>query len=239
MSWSWRCVSDGFPGSRSALGRFLDRHDIAVKKNLRAAEQHRADVARARRRWVRQQAFLDTTRLVFLDKTATTTNMVRLRGPCPRGVRLISHVPQGPWKTMTFVAALRHNKMVAPMVVDGPMNGEIFLAYVEQCLAATLKRNDVGVMGNPPAHKVPGACRTRLRRLVQWCGICRSTRRPLTRLKCLSASKLSERTIRGLVQADRLVRANHWLRQCRNYFRHAGYASISSESALIFRARPC
>jgi hypothetical protein len=130
-------------GSRSALGRFLDRHDITVKKSLRAAEQHRADVARARRRWVRQQAFLDTTRLVFLDKTATTTNMVRLRGPCPRGVRLISHVPQGPWKTMTFVAALRHNKMVAPMVVDGPMNGEIFLAYVEQCLAATLKRNDI------------------------------------------------------------------------------------------------
>jgi hypothetical protein len=76
--------------------------------------------------------------------------------------------------------------MVAPMVVDGPMNGEIFLAYVEQCLAATLKRNDIVVMDNPPAHKVPGACRTRSRQLVQWCGICRSTRRTLTRLKCLS-----------------------------------------------------
>jgi transposase len=90
------------PGSRSALWRFLDRHE-----SLLAAEQHRADVARAGRRWVRQQEFLDTIRLVFLDETATSTNMVRLRGRCPRGVRLIGHVLQGPWKTMTFVAALR------------------------------------------------------------------------------------------------------------------------------------
>jgi len=107
------------PGSRSALWRFLDRHDITFKKSLRAAEQHRADVARARRRWIRQQGYLDTTRLVFIDETAVTINMVRLRGRCPRGERLISHVPQGAWKTITFVAALRHNKMVAPMVLDG------------------------------------------------------------------------------------------------------------------------
>src|SRR5262244_1184712 len=93
------------------------------KKSLRAAEQHRADVARARRRWIRQQGYLDTTRLVFIDETAVTINMVRLRGRCPRGERLISHVPQGAWKTITFVAALRHNKMVAPMVLDGPING--------------------------------------------------------------------------------------------------------------------
>src|SRR5215831_12797684 len=111
------------PGSRSALWRFLDRHDITFKKSLRAAEQHRADVARARRRWIRQQGYLDTTRLVFIDETAVTINMVRLRGRCPRGERLISHVPQGAWKTITFVAALRHNKMVAPMVLGGPING--------------------------------------------------------------------------------------------------------------------
>jgi hypothetical protein len=112
--------------------------------------------------------------------------MVRLRGRCPRGVRLISHVPQGQWKTMTFVAALRHNKMVAPMVVDGPMNGEIFLAYVEQCLAPTLKRNDIVVMDNLPAHKVPGV-QDAIEAAGAMCGICRSTRRTLTRLKCLSA----------------------------------------------------
>ena len=63
---------------RSALWRFLDRHGSSSKKSLRAAEQHRADVARARRRWIRQQGFLDTTRLVFIDETATSINMVRL-----------------------------------------------------------------------------------------------------------------------------------------------------------------
>ena len=127
-----------------------------LKKSLRAAEQHRADVARARRQWIRQQGYLDTTRLVFIDETATSTNMVRLRGRRARGERLVSHVPHGHWKTITLVAALRHNKMVAPMVIDGAMNGEIFLAYVEQCLAPTLKRNDMVVMDNLPAHKVPG-----------------------------------------------------------------------------------
>jgi len=144
------------PGSRSALWRFLDRHDITFKKSLRAAEQHRADVARARRRWIRQQGYLDTTRLVFIDETAVTINMVRLRGRCPRGERLISHVPQGAWKTITFVAALRHNKMVAPMVLDGPINGAAFVAYIEQCLVPTLKRGDIVVIDNLPAHKGAG-----------------------------------------------------------------------------------
>ena len=84
-------------------------------------------MARARRRWIRQQGFIDTTRLVFIDETATSINMVRLKGRCPRGERLIGHVPQGEWKTITFVAALRHNKMVAPMVLDGPINGASFV----------------------------------------------------------------------------------------------------------------
>src|SRR5437764_385745 len=76
--------------------------------------------------------------------------------PQPRGVRLVGHVPLGTWKTITFVAALRHNKMIAPMVVDGPMTGEIFRAYVEQCLVPTLRRNDIVVMDNFRAHKVAG-----------------------------------------------------------------------------------
>src|SRR5271166_2885362 len=94
-----------------------------AKKSLCAAERHRADVARARRRWIRQQGFLDTTRLVFIDETAITTNMVRVRGRCPRGERLVSHVPLGEWKTITFIAGLRHNRMTAPMVIEGAMNG--------------------------------------------------------------------------------------------------------------------
>src|SRR6266699_3274356 len=101
-----------------------------LKKSLRAAEQHRADVALARRRWIREQGLLDPARLVFLDETAVSTNMVRLYGRGPRGVRLVDRVPHGHWKTITFVAALRHDKMVAPMVVDGSMTGEMFLAYI-------------------------------------------------------------------------------------------------------------
>lgn len=109
-------------GSRSAVWRFFQRHKISVKKSLRAAEQERADVARARRRWMREQGMFDTARLVFIDETATSTNMVRLRGRCPRGMRLIDHVPHGHWKMITFVAGLRRRAMVAPWVLDGPMN---------------------------------------------------------------------------------------------------------------------
>jgi putative transposase len=64
---------------------------------------------------------------LFIDETAVSTNMVRLRGRAPRGVRVIGAVPLGRWETITFVAALRHNKMVAPMVVEGAMTGEMFL----------------------------------------------------------------------------------------------------------------
>ena len=93
------------------------------KKVLQAAERQRADVARARRRWIREQGMLDPARLVFIDETAVSTNMVRLRGRAPRGVRVIGAVPLGRWQTITFVAALRYNKMVAPMVVEGAMTG--------------------------------------------------------------------------------------------------------------------
>jgi transposase len=80
--------------------------------------------------------------------------MVRLRGRAPRGVRLIGHVPLGTWKTITFVAALRHNKMIAPMVVEGAMNGEMFLAYVEQRLVPKLWRGDILVMDNLRAQQI-------------------------------------------------------------------------------------
>ncbi|HWN48627.1 MAG TPA: transposase, partial [Xanthobacteraceae bacterium] len=133
----------GIPGSRSAVGRFFLRHNISFKKRLYAAEQHRADVARARRRWIREQGLLDPARLVFIDETATSTNMVRLRGRCARGMRLVGYAPHGHWKTITFVAGLRHDRMVAPFVLDGPMNGPIFVEYVKQCLVPTLRRRDI------------------------------------------------------------------------------------------------
>ncbi|HET9247470.1 MAG TPA: IS630 family transposase [Xanthobacteraceae bacterium] len=220
------------PGSRSALWRFLDRHDITFKKKpAGAAEQHRADVARARRRWIRQQGYLDTTRLVFIDETAVTINMVRLRGRCPRGERLISHVPQGAWKTITFVAALRHNKMVAPMVLDGPINGAAFVAYIEQCLVATLKRGDIVVIDNLPAHKVPGvkdaieAAGATLQYLPQYSPDLNPIEMPFSKFKAF-LRKVAERTVRGLCRRIRSFVPTVSRKECRNYFRHAGYAAI-------------
>jgi transposase len=144
------------PGSRSALSRFFARHGITVKKSLRAAERKRADVARARRRWIREQGFLDPAHLVFIDETAVTTNMVRLNGWNPRGERLVSDIPMGHWETVTFIAGLRQTRIVAPMLIKGAMNGEAFLAYIEQCLVPTLKHRDIVVADNVPFHKVTG-----------------------------------------------------------------------------------
>jgi len=113
-------------------------------------------VARARRRWMREQGMLDPARLVFIDETAANTKMVRLGGRCRRGERLIGRVPQGHWKTITFVGALRRNGMKAPYTIDGSMTGKKFLAYVEQRLAPALKHKDIVVIDNLPAHKAAG-----------------------------------------------------------------------------------
>ena len=85
----------------------------------------------------------DPARLVFIDETSANTKMVRLYGRCAHGERLVGHVPQGHWKTITFVAALRRHGMRASQTIDGSMTGKKFLAYVEQCLAPTLKRKDI------------------------------------------------------------------------------------------------
>lgn len=218
--------------SRSALSRFFDRHKITrKKKSLRAAERHRADVARARRKWIREQGLLDPARLVFIDETAVNTSMVRLYGRGPRGERLVDHVPQGHWETITFVSALRHDKVVAPMVIAGPMNGEIFLAYVEQCLVPTLQRNDIVVMDNLPAHKVPGieqaiaAAGATLHYLPQYSPDLNPIEMPYAKFKAY-LRKLAERTVPGLHRAMRSFLGSLKPPECANYLRHAGYGSI-------------
>lgn len=93
---------------------------------------------------------------MFIDETGTSTNIARLRGRAPRGERLVDKIPHGHWKTTTFVAGLRANVLTAPCVIDGPMNGNAFLAYVDQVLAPTLKPGDIVVLDNLSAHKVSG-----------------------------------------------------------------------------------
>ena len=110
-------------------------------------------MARRRAQWRNRQASIDPRRLVFIDETWTKTNMAPLRGWTARGQRLRDHVPHGRWKTLTFIAALRHDRITAPCLFNRPINGESFLAYVEQILAPTLRPGDIVVMDNLGSHK--------------------------------------------------------------------------------------
>jgi transposase len=104
----------------------------------------------------RQQPRLDPKRLVFIDETSVSTTITRLYGRAPQGERLVQKVPHGNWKTITFIAALRHDRVTAPFVLEGPMTGEMFKAYTEQFLAPTLTRGDIVFMDNVSVHKVDG-----------------------------------------------------------------------------------
>ena len=142
--------------SVGTVWRFFDRHGITFKKTAHAAEQERPDVRAAREIWRAAQPTLDPAKLVFLDETGAATNMARRRGRAPRGERLIAAIPHGHWKTTTFVAGLRRDRITAPLVIDGPMNGVIFRAYVEQFLAPSLQPGDIVIIDNLSAHKVVG-----------------------------------------------------------------------------------
>jgi transposase len=180
---------------------------------------------------MREQGMLDPARLVFIDETAVSTNMVRLRGRAPRGARVIGTVPLGAWETITFVGALRHNKMTAPMVIEGAMTGEMFLAYVEQCLVPTLRCNDIVVMDNCSVHLVTGIqeaiekARATLRYLPKYSPDLNPIELPYSKFKAL-LRKVAARTVRGLYRAIRSFVPQLGAQECANYFRHAGYASI-------------
>ena len=125
-----------------------------------AAEQMRPKVARFRARWQAHQGKLDPKRLIFIDEpkvraseTWIKTNMTRTCGWAARGERLTAHVPHGHWKTLTFLAGLRHDRIVAPFVLDGPINGDAFTAWVGQCLVPTLAPGDVVIADNLGSHK--------------------------------------------------------------------------------------
>ena len=186
-------------------------------------------MARARRRWIREQGLLDTAHLVFIDETSVNTNMTRLCGRAVRGERVTGHVPFAAWKTLTFVAALRCDKMTAPMMIKGAMNGEAFLAYIKQCLVPTLERGDIVVMDNVPSHKVEGvqqaieAAGATLRYLPPYSPDLNPIEAAYSAFKTF-LRKCAERTEQALGR-----RAGQFVRQlepqaCENFFAHAGYA---------------
>ena len=133
-----------------------------IKKTAHASEQERSDVQVARTRWCKRQDWLRDHldmlgRIVFIDETGLNTKMARLRGRSAKGQRLVASIPHGHWKTLTFIAGLRHDGMTAPWVLDGPMDGDAFITYVRTQLAPTLNKGDVVVLDNLPAHKVAAA----------------------------------------------------------------------------------
>jgi transposase len=180
--------------------------------------------------WKKIQLRLDPRRLVFIDETWAKTNMTRTHGWNRRGEALIAKTPQGHWKTMTFLAALRYDEITAPFVLDGPINGESFLAYVEQVLAPTLKRGDIVVMDNLGSHKraaINKAIRAKGARrffLPQYSPDLNPIEQVFAKLKKL-LRKAEERTPEGVWRRIGTLLECFSPTECANYFRNSGYAS--------------
>jgi transposase len=203
----------------------------------RAAEQDRPDVAAQRQQWQAQQAALDVDQLVFVDETWASTTMSRRYGRAPVGERLVGALPHGHWKTTTFVAGLRASGLTAPLVIDGAMNGDLFVAYVEQVLVPTLSPGDVVVMDNLSSHKrarvrqaIAGAGGT-LRFLPPYSPDLNPIEQVFAKLKAL-LRKAQERTVEGLWLF--LGRALDLFapQECLNYIRHGGYTATPTSKAL-------
>jgi transposase len=166
--------------------------------------------------------------LIFVDETGTTTKMARRYGRCPRGQRLDGPLPHGHWKTTTFVGGLTSRGFTAPYVVDGPMNGRTFKAWVEQMLAPMLRPADMVVMDNLAAHKVAGirtaieARGATLLYLPPYSPDLNPIEQAFAKLKAL-LRKAAERSVAGLWDTIGQLIEQFPPAECRNYFANAGY----------------
>jgi transposase len=186
-------------------------------------------VATARQDWQATQGRLDPAKLVFVDETGANTKLVRTRGRGPKGKRVHGKAPWGHWQTTTFVGALRAGGITAPMVLDGAMNGPAFLAYVRQVLAPSLAPGDIVVLDNLGAHKVSGvraaieAVGATLRYLPPYSPDLNPIELAFAKLKAL-LRKAGARTKPALDGAIAQAIDTFAPSECRNYFRHDGYA---------------
>ena len=188
-------------------------------------------MARRRARWHRFQASLEPSRLVFIDETCAKTNLVRLHGRAICGQRLNAKTPHGHWKTLTFVAALRSDRIDAPCVLDGPINKTSFLAWVEQSLIPTLMRGDIVVLDNLSSHKG-----VEIRRAIRAAGAklfflppyspdLNPIEQAFSKLKTL-LRKAAERTVTATWKRIGKLLEDFTPQECRNYLANAGYGSI-------------
>jgi transposase len=187
-------------------------------------------VKAARENWFDGQGDLDPERLIFIDESGLSTKMARLRGWAPKGERCRAAIPHGHWKTITFVGGLTLTGFVAPMLLDGPMDGESFLAWIEQMLAPTLRPGDIVVMDNLAAHKVAGvklaieACGADLYYLPPYSPDLNPIENAFAKLKA-HVRKSAARTLDALERAAANALRQFQPDQCANFFAHAGYGS--------------
>lgn len=183
---------------------------------------------RRRQAWVENQPELEPERLIFIDETGVDTKMARRYGRSPRGERCRASVPYGHWKTTTFTAGLRLNGLTAPFVLDGPMDGECFLAYVEQVLAPSLNAGDAVIIDNLPAHRVKGIKAAierkgaRLLYLPPYSPDFNPIEQAFAKFKaCLR--KAAARTVDDLWAAIGEIIKTFSEAECKNYFVNCGY----------------
>lgn len=182
----------------------------------------------AREAWFEGQSELDPERLIFIDESGLSTKMARSRGWAPKGERCRAAIPHGHWKTITFVGGLSLNGFVAPMLLDAPMDGECFLAWIEQMLAPALRAGDIVIMDNLPAHKVDGvkeaieARGAQLLYLPPYSPDFNPIENAFAKFKA-HVRKAAARTFEALeaAAADALRQFNK--SQCLNFFANAGY----------------
>jgi transposase len=195
------------------------------------SEQTRPDVARKRTRWKTYQDKIDRRRLVFIDETWIKTNMAPLRGWGPRGQRLKALVPYGHWKTMTFLAALRHDRIDAPWVIDGPINGKLFRLYVTEVLVPALEPGDIVVLDNLGSHKGSAvrqairAAGARIFFLPPYSPDLNPIEQVFAKLKHLMR-KASQRTVESTWRKTGDLLSLFSPAECQNYLTNSGYASM-------------
>ena len=176
------------------------------------------------------QGRLDPRRLVFIDETWAKTNMTRRHGRCARGNRLVAKVPHGRWRTLTFLAALRCDRITAPCVIDGPINGTSFRAYVEQFLVPTLSPGDIVIMDNLGSHKGQAvrqlirAAGAKLFFLPRYSPDLNPIEQVFSKLKTL-LRKADPRTIENTWRQIGALLEGFTPHECANYLTNAGYAS--------------
>jgi transposase len=164
---------------------------------------------------------------VFIDETWTKTNMTRLCGWARRGERLVAKVPHGHWKTATFIAALRHDRIDAPCLFDGPINGELFHAYVEQALVPVLKPGDIVIADNLGSHKgkaVKAAIRkagAHLLFLPKYSPDLNPIEQVFAKLKTL-LRKAGARSLDALSEAIAQILQTYTPQECASYISNAG-----------------